>query len=141
MKKFRRVLRSKKQGVEVYRVLQLFSFPSSTPEGPKAKLLHENDPNLCALLQEFEDVCEEEVPDGLLPEGDVDHVIEILPDSQPPHLPLYELSPAELVAAHESVEKLLRSGTIRPSRSPYGSTLFLSRSLVGGCMVLLTILV
>lgn len=75
-------------------------------------------------MNEFEDVFQEEIPGGLPPERDVDHVIDILQDSQSPHCTLYQLSSAELVATHKYVEKLLFSRKLRPSRSPYGSFLF-----------------
>lgn len=127
VKRFRKMLRCPAPGVEVFRVVEVSSsqFSSSTPlAGPKAALLSDEDPEVRALLHEYEDVFQEELPDGLPPARDVDHAIDTLPGSKPPHRPLYQLSPAELVAAREYVDKLLRSGKIRPSRSPFGSPLF-----------------
>lgn len=49
VKKFGRLLRSGKQGVEVYQVVQGSSShfsPSARPEGPKATLLNGDDPDL-----------------------------------------------------------------------------------------------
>lgn len=51
------------------------------------------------------------------------HEIQILPDCNPPHRPLYKISPGELVEARDYLDKLLRSGKIRPSQSPYKSPL------------------
>ena len=42
--------------------------------------------------------------------------------------PLYQLSPAELVAAKKYVVDLLRKGKIRRSKSPYGASLFFVKS-------------
>ena len=58
------------------------------------------------------------------PKRSVDHEIQVGEDSKPPHRPLFQLSPVELEAAKEYVEKLLKSGRIRPSKSPYGAPLF-----------------
>lgn len=127
VKRFRRLLRRPKQGFEVFHVMQISSSQLSARRplpGPKSELLRHDDPELRALLHEYESVFQEDLPDGLPPKRDVDHAIDILPDCKPPHRPLYQLSPAELVAAREYVDKLLRSGKIRPSRSPYGSPLF-----------------
>ena len=76
------------------------------------------------LLAEFESVFKTELPPGLPPRGSVDHEIQVEEESKPPHRPLFQLSPVELEAAKEYVEKLLKSGKIRPSKSPYGASLF-----------------
>ena len=41
-----------------------------------------------------------------------------------PHGYLFQLSPAELAAAKEYIQDLLKKGEIRPSKSPYGASLF-----------------
>lgn len=121
------MLRNGRPEVEIFRVVQVSSSQftvSSSPGSAKASLLEESDPELRSLLTEFQEVFQEDLPHGLPPKREVDHEIEILPNSSPPHRPLYQLSPAELVAAREHVDNLLRSGKIRPSKSPYGSPIF-----------------
>lgn len=127
VKKFRRILRRGKQGEEVFCVVQVSSsqFSASSPTGrAKASLSDERDPELRALLTEFEDVFQEELPHVLPLQRDVDHEIETLTNNSAPHCPLYQLSPAELVATRDYVDTLLHSGKIRPSKSPYAYPLF-----------------
>lgn len=64
------------------------------------------------------------MPEGLPPKRDVDHRIEVDPNSTPPRRGMFQLSPAELLATKEYIEDLLRKGKIRPSKSPYGAPLF-----------------
>lgn len=90
----------------------------------KSQLLNPDEDDLREILMEFEDVFQEELPDCLPPQRDVDHEIRTPPDLSSPHRPSYQLSPSELLAAKEYVEKLLNSVKIRRSQSPYGSPLF-----------------
>lgn len=124
MKRFRRLLRRLKQGLEVLRVAKVCSSQMTPSSGAKADLLNEGDSKLRVLLTKFEEVFQEELRDGLPPKRDLDHAIEILPGRSTPHRPLYKLSPTELVTAVDYVDKLLWSGKIRPSRSPYSCLLF-----------------
>ncbi len=57
----------------------------------------------------------------------MDHEIETEKEAKPPHRPLYQLSTVELKAMKEHVQNLLKSGKIRPSKSPYGAPLFFVR--------------
>ncbi len=54
----------------------------------------------------------------------MDHEIETEKKAKSPHRPLYQLSPVELQAMRQYVQNLLKSGKIRPSKSPYGAPLF-----------------
>ena len=45
-------------------------------------------------------------------------------EQKPPHSPLFQLSPVELVAGKEYVQDLLKKGKIRPSKSTFGAPLF-----------------
>ena len=67
---------------------------------------------------------QKELPAGLPPKRAVDHAIETDLSGKPPLRPLYQLSPAELVAVKGYVVDLLRSGRIRRSKSPFGASLF-----------------
>lgn len=80
---------------------------------------------LFEILDKYDEVFRDELPDGLPIERAVDHRIETLPGCSVPNRPLFQLSPAELLATKEYVEKLLRSGKLRRSIYPYGAPLFL----------------
>lgn len=66
----------------------------------------------------------DDLPSGLPPERDVDHQIDILPGIKTPRRPIFQLSPAELLATKEYVADLLSKGKLRPSKSPFGAPLF-----------------
>lgn len=89
-------------------------------------------PRLQRLLDSYSSVFRDNLPASLLPHRSVDHAIETEPGAKPPHRPLYQLSPAELVAAKEYVVDLLQKGKIRPIRSPYGAPLFFVKTGDGG---------
>ena len=67
----------------------------------------------------------EELPHRLPPKRFMDHQIETEMDSERRHRPLFQLSPVDLDAEKEYVESLSKKGKIRPSKSPYGASLFL----------------
>jgi hypothetical protein len=57
-----------------------------------------------------------------LPENSAhDHPIDLKPDSQPPHRPIYPLSAKELETLREYIEDATQKGWIRPSQSPAGA--------------------
>ena len=126
IKKFRRLLR-KKQGREDFSVFQVVPVPkegtcsaSEDLAGKESDLKH--------LLSKYATVFRDDLPPGLPPEREVDHCIETDIMEKPPHRPLYQLSPAELVAVKEYVIDLLHKGKIRRSKSPFGASLFFVKS-------------
>ena len=79
------------------------------------------------LLGRFEDVFKE-IPAGLPPDRGVGHSVPLEPGHRPPYRPVYRLSPAEKEEVKRQVADLLAKGYIRPSTSPYGSSvLFVSK--------------
>lgn len=78
------------------------------------------------LAEKYAAVFRDDLPQGLPPERSVDHEINIVEGSKPPHRALFQLSPAELVATKNYVTEMLNKGKIRPSRSPFAAPLFLS---------------
>ena len=50
-----------------------------------------------------------------------DHAIDLEPGAQPPWGPVYALSEVELQALREYLDEMLRTGKIRPSKSPAGA--------------------
>lgn len=73
------------------------------------------------LLEEFQDVFPDELPSGLPPSREVDHRIELVPGAVPPSRPTYRLSATELAELKKQLEELVKSGFIRPSKSPFGA--------------------
>jgi hypothetical protein len=92
---------------------------SVTTEGEL--LTNEKDPRIHHLLTEFHDVFPEELPSELPPKRDLDHRIELEPGSWPPWRPIYRMSPLELDTMRKELDKLLKNGSIEPSKSPYGA--------------------
>ena len=71
-----------------------------------------------ALQQQYSDVFAE--PSGLPPDQGVEHVIPLLPDSQPPFQRMYRLAPSKLQEVQQQVTDLLGKKLVEPSTSPYG---------------------
>ena len=102
---------------QVFQMIQVNSFLKSTSNGSGSSKVEQ-------LLKKCDEVFTEELPDRLPPKRAVDHQIETDMDSKPLHRPLFQLSTAELEAAKEYVETLLKKRKIRPGKSPYGASLF-----------------
>ena len=123
LKSFRKKVSRSSQNAEVFNLV-LCDGQTGSSFMNKEELLRVPNQKLRALLNEFEDVFQEELPPGLPPKREVDHEIVTIEGSKPPHRPLYQLSPVELSAMKDYVQKLLDTGKIRPSKSPYGAPLF-----------------
>ncbi|CAI7885208.1 unnamed protein product [Closterium sp. NIES-54] len=88
-------------------------------KGERKKL--ELPPAIQKLLEEFEDVLPDDLPDQLPPyQTHQDKIIEE-PGSKPTFRAPYRLSPTELADMKKQIEYLLDKGLIRPSKSPYGA--------------------
>ena len=72
------------------------------------------------LYDEYKDIFAD-MPKHLPPNREHDHDIELLPGSQPPSKSPYRMSLTELDELRKQLDKLLESGFIRPSRSPFGA--------------------
>lgn len=125
VKKFRQMLRRKSPSH--FQVFQVIA--NDTTHDLKIDKLKNS--RLRSLLERYKSVFRSELPDGLPPKRGMDHEIEVEKGSKPPHRPLYQLPPAEQKAAKEYIEKLLSSGKIRRSRSPYGAPLFFVKDTNG----------
>ncbi|XP_073033848.1 uncharacterized protein [Primulina eburnea] len=71
-----------------------------------------------SLLQEFEDVFPEELPQGLPPLRGIKHQIDLVPGSVLPNLPSYRSNPEETKELQLQVSELLDRGFVRESMSP-----------------------
>ncbi|CAI7857084.1 unnamed protein product [Closterium sp. NIES-53] len=78
-------------------------------------------PPIKKLLEEFEDVLPDNLPDQLPPYRTHEHEIIEEPGSKPTFRAPYRLSPTELADMKKQIEYLLDKGLIRPSTSPYGA--------------------
>jgi hypothetical protein len=71
--------------------------------------------------EEFEDVFDSDNADRLPEHASHDHAIDLFPGKQPPHRPIYLLSPNELEVLRKYLQDNLNRGWIRPSKSPAGA--------------------
>ena len=70
------------------------------------------------LLQEFDDVFPEYMPDGLPPLRGIEHQIDFVLGAQIPNRPAYRSNPEETKELQLQVDELLSKGLIRESMSP-----------------------
>jgi hypothetical protein len=71
------------------------------------------------VVREFADVFLDELP-GMLPDRDVEFVIELQPSTAPVAKRPYRMPPKELAELKTQLQELLDKGYIRPSSSPWG---------------------
>lgn len=74
--------------------------------------------SISSLLQDFEDVFPENIPNGLPPLRGIEHQIDFVPGSQIPNRPAYRSNPEETKELQRQVEELLEKGFVRESMSP-----------------------
>ena len=80
---------------------------------------------------DFKHVFSKESFDELPPRKPWDHAIELKPGSEPQRCKLYPLSPNEQTELAAFLEENLRTGRIRPSKSPMASPVFLIKKKDG----------
>jgi hypothetical protein len=73
------------------------------------------------VVCDFADVFPAELP-GIPPERDAAFEIKMIPGTQPIHKAPYRMAPKEQVELKRQLDDLLAKGFIRPSRSPWAST-------------------
>ncbi|XP_070046592.1 uncharacterized protein [Nicotiana tomentosiformis] len=74
--------------------------------------------SISSLLQDFEDVFPEDIPNGLPPLRGIEHQIDFVPGSQIPNRPAYRSNPEETKELQRQVEELLEKDFVRESMSP-----------------------
>jgi hypothetical protein len=72
------------------------------------------------VVNEFPDVFPEEFP-GMLPDRDIEFVIELKPGTTPIYKTPYRMATSELAELKEHIKELLQKGFIHPSSSPWGA--------------------
>ncbi|CAI7766891.1 unnamed protein product [Closterium sp. NIES-53] len=95
--------------------------PLVTNEDEGERKMLELPPAIQKLLEEFEDVLPDDLPDQLPPYRTHRHEIIEEPGSKPTFRAPYRLSPTELADMKKQIEYLLDKGLIRPSTSSYGA--------------------
>ena len=86
------------------------------------KTKRENTNELHEFLEEYKDVCTEDLPDGLLPQRSVNMETKLEENARPKIGPIYELSKIELEEMKKQIEGVLLKGFIRRSISPWGQS-------------------
>jgi predicted aspartyl protease/transposase InsO family protein len=89
------------------------------------------DPTLQALLEEFSDVLQEQLPPGLPPERNVVHEIPLIPDADTPARPPYRMNPIEMRELKKQLQALVEKGHLRPSSSPYAAPVLFTKKKTG----------
>lgn len=123
VKEFRKKIRKGGAHLQLFQ-LRIRKREETEEKDERSGMVSVENESLSNILKKFDSVFKSELPSGLPPSRGTEHTIEVDEGGRPPYRRLYQLSPAELVAAKEYVEKLLRTGKIRPSASPYGAPLF-----------------
>jgi hypothetical protein len=76
-------------------------------------------PNLAvSLLQEFEDIFPEKMPNELSPIRGIEHQIDFVSGAAIPNRPAYRSNPEEIKELQRQVEDLMSKGYVRESMSP-----------------------
>jgi hypothetical protein len=87
------------------------------------------DPEIAALLKEFQDVFQE--PTGLPPERQCDHAIPLKGGAEPPRIRPYRVPYKQKEEMEKQVQHLLKTSVIQHSKSPYASPAILVRKKDG----------
>jgi len=98
----------------------------ATPPSPST------DKELHTVLQEFDHLLRDSLPDHLPPPRAVDHRITLEPGSKPPSLPPYRLPMAYAGEMQTMLRDLLRRNLIAPSKSPFGAPVIFVKKKNGG---------
>jgi hypothetical protein len=78
------------------------------------------------VVNEFPHVFPEELP-GMPPDREIKFVIELNPGTKPIYKTPYRMATPELAKLKEHIKELSEKGFIRPSSSPWGAPVILSR--------------
>jgi hypothetical protein len=82
----------------------------------------ESEPELTCLLTKFSDCFPNDLPSGLPPKRSIELKIDLVLEAKPINRPIYKLSMEELNEVKRKIDDTLEKGFIRPSISPWGSS-------------------
>ncbi|MFS8014882.1 putative transcription factor interactor and regulator CCHC(Zn) family [Helianthus anomalus] len=85
------------------------------------------------VISEYPEVFPEELP-GLPPDRQVEFRIDIIPGAAPVARAPYRLAPTKMKELRTQLDDLLAKGFIRPSSSPWGAPISLSRKRMDRCI-------
>ena len=85
---------------------------------------HKDEVTLPPQYSAYVDVFSEQTFDTLPPRRDFDHAIDLKESFTPKVAKLYPLNPEELAACQAFIDENLKTGRIRPSKSPQASPFF-----------------
>jgi hypothetical protein len=120
---------TKNDGTSVEFVAMVQSGPDSKLNQTKAIALED-----IRVDKDYPDIFPEELP-GMLPDHDIEFLIELLPGIPPFSKRPYRMPVNELVELKRQIAKLQAKGFIRPSSSPWGApVLFVEKKMeLNGC--------
>jgi hypothetical protein len=104
----------------------------SSPLGNSIASKPQSSATLQSLLGQYSDVFPENLPNGLPPERSVELSIKLVPDAKLVKRQIHKLSTAELKEVKTQIDDLLEKGFIRPSSSPWGSSIIFLPKKEGG---------
>jgi hypothetical protein len=82
------------------------------------------------VVNEYLVVFPEELP-GMLPDRDIEFVIELKPGTAPIYKPPFRMTTIELAELKEHIKELLEKGFIHPSSSPWGAPVIFVLKKIG----------
>jgi hypothetical protein len=86
-----------------------------------------------SLMQEFDDVFPEDIPNGLPPLRGIEHQIDLVPGASIPNRPAYRSNLEETKELQRQVDELMMKGYIRESMSPCAVPVLLVPKKDGTC--------
>ena len=78
-------------------------------------------PEIKVVLKRYRDVMLDQFPRALPPRREIDHQIELVSRTMSPARAPYRMAPPELVELKKHLNELLETGSIRPSKAPFGA--------------------
>jgi hypothetical protein len=78
------------------------------------------------VLNEYPDIFLEELS-GMLPDHDIEFIIELLPGTTPIYKSPYRMSTPQLKELKDQIQELEGKGYIRPSSSPWSPVIFVPK--------------
>ncbi|XP_027166443.1 uncharacterized protein LOC113766448 [Coffea eugenioides] len=91
---------------------------NSTENDKAEKIERKKDICIVSLLQDYEDVFPDEIPNGLPPIRGIEHQIDLVPGAPLPNRLAYKMGPDETKELQRQIEELLTKGWARESLSP-----------------------
>jgi hypothetical protein len=114
------------EGKEMEFVVELVVTVKGVANHTKVNQLDASQGSEVPVVNEFPDVFPEELP-GMPPDREIEFVIELNPGTKPIYKTPYRMATPELAKLKEHIKELSEKGFIRPSSSPWGAPVILSR--------------